>query len=70
MNIAIWITVALARFVLPATSLTDGGKWSPERSKLNQHAEQVGLPLPEHLMLPVAERIRRRHEDLVHRPQR
>ena len=60
MNTATWIVIALVCFVLPATSLTDGGKRNPERSKLNQHAEQVGLPLPENLMLPVAQRIRRR----------
>ncbi len=65
MNIAIWIVIALVCFVLPATSLTDGGKRNPERSKLNQHAVQVGLPLPEHLMLPVAERIRRRQRGMA-----
>lgn len=60
-----WIVIALVCFVLPATSLTDGGKRNPERSKLNQHAEQVGLPLPEHLEPPVVARIRRRQRGMV-----
>lgn len=60
-----WIVVALVCFVLPATSLTDGGKRNPERSKLNQHGEQVGLPLPEHLEPPVVARIRRRQRGMV-----
>ncbi|MDN5732352.1 MAG: hypothetical protein L0H44_10510 [Yaniella sp.] len=60
-----WIVVALVCFVLPATSLTDGGKRNPERSKLNQHAEQVGLPLPEHLEHSVVARIRLRQRGMI-----
>lgn len=65
MNIAIWIVIALTCFVLPATSLTEGGKRHPKQAKLAEHAEHVGLPLPQHLVAPVVERIQRRQRGMA-----
>ncbi|NWN88902.1 MAG: hypothetical protein HLX51_10245 [Micrococcaceae bacterium] len=64
MSIAIWIAIALACFVLPATSLTSGGKRHPEYHNLARHAEHVGLPLPDHIARAVATCIRRRQRGM------
>ena len=65
MSIAIWIAIALVCFVLPATALTQGGNRDPHRGKLAKHAEHVGLPLPEHMVPAVSERIRRRQHGMM-----
>lgn len=65
MNIAIWIAIALVCFVLPATALTYGGKRNPQRAKLAKYAQQVGLPLPPELVMPVVERLRRRQRGIM-----
>lgn len=64
MNIAIWIAIALACFVLPAVALTNGGKKVPGREALDRYARQTGLPLTETVAAPVVERIRRRERGM------
>ena len=65
MNIAIWIAIALVCFVLPTTNLTSGGNRYPQSSKLAQYADHVGLPLPEGVVTPVVERLRRRQRGMM-----
>lgn len=65
MNIAIWIAIALVCFVLPATALTNGGQRNPQRTKLADYAQRVGLSLPEHLVSPVVQRLRRRQRGIM-----
>lgn len=65
MTLALWIAIALVCFVLPSVELTQGGHRAPHRKKLVKHAHAVGLPLPEHAVLTVSERIRRRERGML-----
>lgn len=65
MNFAIWVAIGLVVFILPATSLTSGGKKNPERGKLTEYARSVSLPLPEALVTPVVSRIKRRQHGMI-----
>jgi len=65
MSYAIWVAIALVCFVLPATTLTSGGKRDPEKGKLAEYARNVGLPLPEEVVEPVVARIKRRQRGMV-----
>lgn len=65
MNIAIWIAIALVCFVLPSVELTQGGNRAPYRKKLAKHAHEVGLPLPDHVVTAVSDRIRRRERGML-----
>src|SRR5690625_7330241 len=64
MNLAIWIAVALVSFVWPATALTGGGRRRPENSKLTQHAQDKGLPLPADVVPAGTARIMRRQRGM------
>src|SRR5690625_7404533 len=64
MILAIWIAVALVSFVWPATALTGGGRRRPENSKLTQHAQDKGLPLPADVVPAVTARIIRRQRGM------
>ncbi|SER96773.1 hypothetical protein SAMN05443377_12334 [Propionibacterium cyclohexanicum] len=65
MNTALWIAVALVCVVLPAVSLTRGGKRIPAREALEGYAAAAGLPLTDEVAGPVIDRIRRRERGMV-----
>lgn len=64
MSLVLWIAIALACFVLPATDLTNRGRKHPDVRKLHGHADHAGLPLTEEVLPPVVARIRRRQRGM------